>query len=199
MLTPRGPSCGPSGTPAVALRPSIIASTVFLSASFLYLSPTYQLHIVRVYCYRQCCEALFQELDYHFLFDLVNVSDFCFQASEWPANNLDEIADAQLFDYGFGYYESFNGRERDDAFCSGSGVSCPGYCFINKVWSCCLHEDIAFDDFWREYRYDGEFLGLDPAGHKVDYGSLLSTRCADCVYRGLLSLGCQGLFLSNEW
>src|SRR5713101_5345271 len=104
MLTPRGPSCGPNGTPAVALPPSIIASTVFLSASFLYLSSTYELHIVRMYCYRQCCEALFQELDNDFLFDFVDVRDLCLQTSEGPSDNLNEVADAKLFDYGFSNY-----------------------------------------------------------------------------------------------
>src|SRR3989442_15854764 len=109
MLTPRGPNWGPSGTPAVALPPSIIASTVFLSASFLDLSSTHELHIVRMYGYGQCCKALFQELDNDLLFDLVDVGDLCFQTSERSTNNLNEVADAKLFDYRFSYYESFDG------------------------------------------------------------------------------------------
>src|SRR5712691_2637287 len=109
MLTPRGPSCGPSGTPAVALPPSIIASTVFLSASFLYLASTYELHVVSMYGYGQCCEALFQELDDDLLFDLVDVRDLCFQTSERSTDNLNEVADAELFDDGLSYYESFDG------------------------------------------------------------------------------------------
>src|SRR3989442_2598028 len=138
MLTPRGPNWGPSGTPAVALPPSIIASTVFLSASFLYLSSTYELHIVRVYCYRQCCEALFQELDNDFLFDLVDMCDLCFQTSERSTDNLNQVAHAKLFDYGFRYYESFDSSGRDDAFCPGSGESCASYRFINKMGTHCL-------------------------------------------------------------
>src|SRR5207245_4050947 len=198
MLTPKGPSLGPSGTPAVALPPSIIASTVFLSASFLDLSSAYELHIVRVYCYRQCCEALFQELDNDLLFDLVDVCDLCFQTSERSTNNLNEVADAKLFDHGFSYYESFDGGERDDAFCSGSGVSCPGDRFINKVGSHCLNENVAFDHFRCEYCYDGQLLGLDPAGHEVHHGSLLSAGCADCVYRSLLSLSSHDLALLSS-
>src|SRR2546427_4950781 len=92
MLTPRGPNWGPSGTPAVALPPSIIASTVFLSASFLDLSSTYELYIVCMYCYGQCREALLQELDNDFLFDLVDVCDLCFQPSERSPDTLNEVA-----------------------------------------------------------------------------------------------------------
>src|SRR5207245_6784215 len=92
MLTPRGPNWGPSGTPAVALPPSIIASTVFLSASFLDLSSTYELYIVCMYCYGQCREALLQELDNDFLFDLVDVCDLCFKTLKGPPTTSTRLA-----------------------------------------------------------------------------------------------------------
>src|SRR5712691_8169243 len=151
-----------------------------------------------MYGYGQCCKAFFQELDNDLLFDFVDVRDLCLQTSERSTNNLNKVADAKLFDYRFSYYESFDGRERYDAFCSGSGVSCPGYRFINKVGSHCLDEDVALDHFWCEYCHDGQFLGLDPAGHEVHHGSLLSAGCTDSVYRSLLSLGGHDLALLSS-
>src|SRR5438309_10494285 len=195
MLTPRGPSCGPNGTPAVALPPSIIASTVFLSASFLCLSSAHELDVVRVHCYWKRCESFFEKLDDHFLLDLVDLCDLCFQTSKGSTDNLDEISNAQFLDYGSRYYESFYRRKRDDTLCSGSCVSRSGYRFVNEVWSHCLDENVSFDDLWRENSYDGKLLRLDSAGHVIDHSSLLAARCADCVYRGLLGLGCQDLSL----
>src|SRR5438128_6201489 len=174
MLTPRGPSCGPNGTPAVALPPSIIASTVFLSASFLYLASAHELDVVRVYCYWKRCEAFFEKLDDNFLLDLVNVCDLRFQTSKGSTDNLNEISNAQLLDYRSGYYESFYRRKRDDTLCSGSCVPCPGYRFVNEMWSHRLDENVPLDDLWRENSYDGKLLGLDSTGHKIDYSSLLS-------------------------
>src|SRR6266849_7549819 len=194
MLTPRGPSCGPNGTPAVALPPPMIASTVFLSASFLYLASTHELDVVRVHCYWKRCESFFEKLDDHFLLDLVNMCDLCFQTSKGSTDNLNEISNAQLLDYRSRYYESFYRRKRDNTFCAGSCMSCPGYCFVNEVWSHRLDENVPLDDLWRKNSYNRKRLGLDSAGHKIDYSSLLAARCPDCVYRCLLGLGCQDLF-----
>src|SRR5213593_475402 len=103
-LTPRGPRAGPSGGPAVAFPPSIRASTVFFSPSFL-SSFSCQFHIVGMYGDGKCREPFFEQFDHHFLFDLVHVGDLCLQPPERSADDFDHVSDAEFFDYWFGYDE----------------------------------------------------------------------------------------------
>src|SRR6266851_9382130 len=66
-------------------------------------------------------------------------------------------------------------------------------CFVHEVWACSFDEYVALDNFGGEDSSDRQLLGLSSAGHKVNDGSFLAARSADCVNRCFLHLSCHVL------
>src|SRR5882762_2467311 len=64
-------------------------------------------------------------------------------------------------------------------------------CFIHEVWACGFDEYVALDNLRREDSSDRQLLGLSTTGHKVNDGSFLAARSADCVNRCFLRLSCH--------
>src|SRR5712664_2789909 len=66
-------------------------------------------------------------------------------------------------------------------------------CLVHEVWACSFDEYVALDNLGRKNSGDRQLLGLSSTGHKVNDGSFLAARSADCVNRCFLHLSCHVL------